>query len=137
MSQIEENLQKLGLVLPPVFVSGQLPSREGKVAYLGKVPNPVSIEQAAEAAKLAAVNGLAVLKDAIEGDWNRLVRLVRVGVFVQCDPTFDQHSKIANGASDLFAAVCGDIGRHARTTIGVAALPLNAAVEVELLAQVR
>ncbi|HTV47932.1 MAG TPA: RidA family protein [Phycisphaerae bacterium] len=154
MNSIEENLQKMGLVLPPapkpvasyvtavntgqlVFISGQLPSREGKVVYLGKVPNPVSVEQAKEAAKLAAVNALAVLKDVIDGHWDRLVRIVRVGVFVQCDPAFEQHSLVANGASDLLAAVCGEIGRHARTTIGVAALPLNAAVEVELLAQVK
>jgi enamine deaminase RidA (YjgF/YER057c/UK114 family) len=151
---IQENLQKLGIVLPPapkpvasyvtavntgelVFISGQLPSREGKVIYQGKVPNPVSIQQAQEAAKLAAINALSVLQDALQQRWDRLVRLVRVGVFVQCDPAFDQHSLIANGASDLLVAVCGDIGRHARTTIGVAALPLNAAVEVELLAQIR
>lgn len=153
MSIIDDNLKRLDIVLPAaprpvaayvpfveagglVYISGQLPSRDGKVIFTGSVPAAIDIQTAGKAARLAAVNALAVLRDAVSGDWNRLIRIVRVGVFVQSDPGFDQQSLIANGASDLLLDVFGDAGRHARAAVGASALPLNAAVEVELIAQV-
>jgi enamine deaminase RidA (YjgF/YER057c/UK114 family) len=154
MGQVDTTLQTLGIVVPPapkpvasyvpfarsgnlVYVSGQLPSRDGKVAYAGAVPTALSIEQAAEGAKLCAINALAVLKEACGGDLDRVVRIVRLGVFVQSADGFDMQPKVANGASDLMMAVFGEAGRHARAAVGTNSLPLNAAVEVEVLAEVR
>lgn len=154
MPTIDQALEKLGITLPPapkpvasyvpfvktgnlIFISGQLPSREGKVVYAGAVPTAHSIEQAAEAARLCAINALAVLKDACHGDLDRVVRIVRLGVFVQSAEGFDMQPRVANGASDLMLALFGEAGRHARAAVGTNTLPLNAAVEVELLAEVR
>jgi enamine deaminase RidA (YjgF/YER057c/UK114 family) len=154
MGNIESALARLGIILPPapkpvasyvpaarsgnlVFVSGQLPSREGKVVFAGAVPGAVTIEQGAEAAKLCAINGLAVLKDACKGDLDQVARIVRIGVFVQSADGFDGQPKVANGASDFLVAVFGEAGKHARAAVGTNALPLNAAVEVELLAELR
>jgi enamine deaminase RidA (YjgF/YER057c/UK114 family) len=97
----------------------------------------MSVEQAAEGAKLCVINGLAVLKDACGGDLDRVARIVRLGAFVQSADGFDGQSKVANGASDLMMAIFGDAGKHARAAVGTNALPLNASVEVELLAEMR
>lgn len=154
MFAIDSALQRLNLTLPPapkpvasyvpfvrsgnlVYVSGQLPSKEGKVQYIGAVPTAVSIEQAAEAARLCALNALAILKDACGGSLDQVARIIRIGVFVQSVNGFDGQSKVANGASDLLVAIFGDAGRHARAAVGTNALPLNAAVEVELLAELK
>ena len=153
MGIIDTALENLGIVLPAapkpvasyvpfvrtgnlVVVSGQLPSREGKVVYAGAVPTALSIEQGAEGAKLCVINALAVLKEACDGDLDRVVRIVRIGVFVQSADGFDMQPKVANGASDLLVAVFGEKGKHARAAVGTNALPLNAAVEVELMAEV-
>jgi enamine deaminase RidA (YjgF/YER057c/UK114 family) len=153
-SKIDETLARLGITLPPapkpvasyvpyvksgnlVFISGQLPSKEGKVLFTGAVPTTQSIEQGVEAARLCAINAIAVIKDACGGDLDKVVRIVRLGVFVQSADGFDAQPKVANGASDLMLAVFGEAGRHARAAVGTNALPLNAAVEVELLAEVR
>jgi enamine deaminase RidA (YjgF/YER057c/UK114 family) len=97
----------------------------------------MTVEQGAEAAKLCVINALAVLRDACGGDLDQVVRIVRVGVWVQCADGFDQQAKVANGASDLLVAVFGDAGKHARAAVGANALPLNTTVEVELLVQVK
>jgi enamine deaminase RidA (YjgF/YER057c/UK114 family) len=150
---VAEKLRSLGWTLPAapkpiaayvpcvragdlLFVSGQLPWREGKLLAEGKVPTAVSIELAQKAAAQCAVLGLAVVGGELAGDWGRLVRVVRVGVFVQSDDTFTEQAKVANGASDLLQQVLGEGGRHARAAVGVNALPLNATVEVEFLFQV-
>jgi len=144
-------LKALGLSLPPapkpvaayvpfvrtgnlVFVSGQLPMRDGVLAK-GSLPGHVSIEQGAEAARQAALNGIAVLADAA-GGIDRVRRIVRVGVFVCSEPGFTDQPKVANGASELLQQVFGEAGRHARAAVGNIALPLGACVEVELLAEV-
>jgi enamine deaminase RidA (YjgF/YER057c/UK114 family) len=154
MPFVDDNLKRLEIILPAapkpvaayvpyvhanglVFISGQLPSRDGKVIFTGSVPGAISVLTAKDAARLATINALAVLRDAANEDWNRVIRMVRLGVFVQSDPGFDQQPQIANGASDLLLAVFGDAGRHARAAVGASALPLNAAVEVELIAQLR
>jgi NitT/TauT family transport system substrate-binding protein len=114
-----------------VVVSGQLPIAGGKVAQTGKVGAGVSIEQGAAAARICFVNLLAQLKAATGGDLDRVKRVVRLGGFIASPPDFTQHALVMNGASDLAVAVFGEKGKHARTTIGVPALPADAAVEVE------
>ena len=153
MSNPIQKLMELGLALPEapkpvgsylpcvrtgdlVFVSGQLPTRAGTLTVKGKVGTAVTIEQAAEGAKVAALNGLAQIAAAV-GGLDKIVRIVRVGVFVNSGPGFTDQAKVANGASDFLVAVFGDAGRHARAAVGAAELPLNAAVEIELIAQVR
>ena len=147
----EQRLTQLGLALPAVaapvgsyvpctqagqllITSGQLPMREGRLIASGKVGKDVTLEQGAEAARVAALNAVAQLAAAAKGI-GRIARIVRVGVFVNSADGFTDQAKVANGASDLLVAVFGDAGRHARTSIGVNELPLNAAVEVEVTAQ--
>ncbi|WP_022720394.1 RidA family protein [Rhodopseudomonas sp. B29] len=150
---IEQKLTAQGITLPepasPVanyvgfvrtgnllVVSGQLCfDLEGKLVAKGKLGADVSIEQGAAAARACAVNLLAQLKAAL-GDLDKVVRVVRLGGFINCTPDFPDAPKVMNGASDLMVAAFGDKGRHARTTIGVASLPAHAAVEVEGLFEV-
>jgi enamine deaminase RidA (YjgF/YER057c/UK114 family) len=119
-----------------LFISGQLPVWSGKLIAEGKVPSDVNVEMARKAAAQCAVNALAIVADELGGDWSRLVRVVRIGVFVQCEVGFHDQAKVANGASELLQEVFGDAGKHARATVGVNALPLNAAVEAEFLFEV-
>jgi enamine deaminase RidA (YjgF/YER057c/UK114 family) len=114
-----------------VVVSGQIPLVDGKIAVTGKVGAGVSIEQGQHAARICFVNLLAQLKAATGGDLDRVKRVVRLGGFIASPAEFTAHAQVMNGASDLAVAVFGDKGRHARTTIGVPALPGDAAVEVE------
>jgi len=149
----EVRLKELGLSLPapavPVgsylpcvragdllFVSGQLPLRDGVLIARGKVGSAVSLEQGQEAARQAVLNGLAQVA-AEAGGLERVVRVVRVGVFVNSAAGFTEQAKVANGASDLLVGIFGEAGRHARAAVGVSDLPLDAAVEVELIVQVR
>lgn len=145
--RIEQRLKELGITLPApaapianyvpyavtgklVVISGQIPLRDGAVAYAGKVGEGVSPEDAKAAARLCFVNLLAQLK-AAAGDLDQVKRVVRLGGFIAAPPSFTQHAAVMNGASDLAVEVFGDAGRHARTTIGVPSLPADAAVEVE------
>jgi enamine deaminase RidA (YjgF/YER057c/UK114 family) len=145
---VEKKLAELGITLPkpaaPVanyvpfvrtgkllVVSGQLClGADGKLTAKGKLGAGVSIEDGTKAAQAAAVNVLAQLKAAL-GDLDKVARVVRLGGFINSAPDFVDGPKVMNGASDLMVTAFGDKGRHARTTIGVAALPLDAAVEVE------
>ena len=120
-----------------MFISGQLPMSGGKLIAEGKVPTDVSLETAQRAAAQCTVNALAIVGAELNGDWERLVRVVRIGVFVQCEPSFHDQAKVANGASELLRSVLGDAGRHARAAMGANALPLNAAVEVEFLFEIK
>ena len=154
MSSIQERLADLGIILPdpprPVasyvpaihvgsmlVVSGQLPFRDGELLSTGPVPSAVSLETAMEAARCCAINGLAVARQALDGDLERIQRVVRLGVFVQSDDRFDAQPKVANGASDLMVEVLGEAGRHARAAVGVNALPLDTTVEVEFTFEVK
>ena len=119
-----------------IFVSGQLPFADGKLLATGVVPTDVSLEQAQSAAKQCVLNGLAVVGDQIGGDWSKLVRIVRLGVFVASANGFGDQPKVANGASELLGDLLGEAGRHARAAVGVNALPLGATVEVELVVEV-
>jgi enamine deaminase RidA (YjgF/YER057c/UK114 family) len=120
-----------------LYVSGQLPWRDGKLIATGKVPSAVTIEQAQAAAAQCAILALSVLAGEINNDWERLAAVIRIGVFVQSDHDFTEQAKVANGASELLRQILGDAGRHARAAVGVNALPLNAAVEVEFLFQLK
>ena len=155
MSRIEERLAALGIVLPapvaPVanyvpyarlgpmlIVSGQLPiGPDGKLApaHTGKLGPDSAIETAREAARLCAINLIAQAKAAL-GDLDLIVKVARLGGFFAVASSFDALPQAMNGASDLMAAVFGEHGRHARTTVGVAHLPLNALAEVEALFEI-
>ncbi|WP_198376111.1 RidA family protein [Neoroseomonas rubea] len=113
-----------------VVVSGQIPLRDGAIAYTGKVGVDLTPESAKEAAALCFVNLLAQVQ-AAAGDLDQVKRVLRLGGFIAAPASFTQHAVVMNGASDLAVAVFGDAGRHARTTIGVPSLPGDAAVEVE------
>src|SRR6516164_5990533 len=150
---VEKRLSELGIVLPAtappianyvafvrtgnfMVVSGQLClDAEGKLVAKGKLGAEVPIEDGQKAARACAINLLAQIKAAV-GDLDRVVRVVRLGGFISSVPSFLDGPKVMNGASDLMVTVFGDKGRHARTTIGVAVLPLEAAVEVEGLFEV-
>jgi len=117
-----------------IITSGQIPFRDGTLSRTGKVPGDVTIEEAKSAAGVAALNALAAAAQAA-GGVDRITRILRVGVYVNSSPGFHEQPKVANGASDLLASIFGDAGRHARAAVGVAELPLNAVVEVEILAE--
>lgn len=151
--RIDARLAELNLALPtasvpaanyvPVvisgnmaFVSGQVPVLQGELKYLGKVGVDLSVEQGQQAARLCALNIIAQLKNALGGDLDRVRRCVKVGGFVNCDAGYGDQPKVINGASDLFVAVFGDAGRHARFAVGTNALPFNVAVEVEAVFEI-
>ena len=151
MGRIEDRLIELGHplpdVVPPVaayvpavvtgnhvFTAGQLPMVQGKLVATGKVPTDVSPEQAKELAQISALNALAAVKYAI-GDLDRVTRVVKVSGFIASTADFTGHPAINNGASEFLGQVFGDAGIHARTTVGVSALPLDAPVEVELIVE--
>jgi enamine deaminase RidA (YjgF/YER057c/UK114 family) len=145
---IERRLAELGITLPTpaapianyvpyvqagalLMVSGQLClDPGGKLVAKGKLGNGVTVEQGQSAARACAINLIAQVKAAV-GDLDRVARVVRLGGFINSDPEFLDGPKVMNGASDLMVAVFGNNGRHARTTVGVAVLPADAAVEVE------
>ncbi len=152
-SLIDAKLAELGITIPApmapvanyvpyvvtgrlVMVSGQVPAVDGKITVTGKLGGTVSIEQGQQAAQRCFINVLAHLKTACDGRLDRVRRVVRLGGFIACTPEFDQQARVMNGASDLAVAVFGEAGRHARTTIGVAALPLDVPVEVEGLFEI-
>ena len=144
-------LAELGLTLPKVaapvasyvpavqsgnlvYVSGQLPFVDGKLPQVGKVGAEVSVEEATALARLCALNALAAI-EALVG-LGRIVKIVKLGGFVASAPGFTAQPAVINGASDLFAAVLGEQGRHARAAVGVSELPLGSPVEVEVIAEV-
>lgn len=150
---IEKRLADMGLSLPEaaapaanyvpfqisgsqLFISGQLPINAGIIEVKGRLGDDVSLEQGQKAARQCAVNLLAQAKAALGGDLTRITRCIRIGVFVSSTPDFYDHHLVANGASDLIAEVLGAAGIHARAAVGVAALPLNAAVEADALFEI-
>ena len=120
-----------------VYISGQLPMKDGALLATGPVPSACSMELAVAAARQCVLNGLAVLGDQIGGDFSRVVRVVRVGAFVQSDHGWTEQPKVANGGSELLQQLFGEAGRHARAAVGTNALPLGASVEIEMLVEVR
>ncbi|MEV7358581.1 RidA family protein [Kitasatospora sp. NPDC059811] len=153
MSKVEAKLADLGLTLPPVaapvaayvpalrsgefvFTSGQLPVVGGKLPSTGKVGAEVSPEEAKELAQTCALNALAAIKSVI-GDLDQIERVVKVVGFVASAPDFTGQPGVINGASELLGKVLGEAGVHARSAVGVAVLPLDAPVEVELQVRVK
>ncbi len=151
MGRIEDRLKSLGLELPEpplprgsykaavlsgnhVYVSGQLPLADGRLLYRGKVGSDLSVEEGAEAARVAALNTLAVL-DWCVGGLGRIRRIVKVTGYVASAAGFTEQARVMDGASKLYVDVLGDAGRHARVAVGVAELPLDAPVEIELVAE--
>jgi enamine deaminase RidA (YjgF/YER057c/UK114 family) len=154
MPDLDAMLANLGLTLPPLvkpiaayipavrsgnllFISGQVPQRDGKPTHTGPIPSKTTIEQGQDAARQCVLQALAVVKDHLNGDWSRLVRVVRVGAFIQSDSGFGDQPKVANGASELLQQLLGEAGQHARAAIGTNALPRDASVEIEFLFEVR
>jgi enamine deaminase RidA (YjgF/YER057c/UK114 family) len=120
-----------------LFLSGQICQWNGERRFIGKLGAEISLEQGKEAAKLCGLNLLAQAKRALDGDLDRVVRVVRLGGFVNAEPGFGEQPQVVNGASDLMVAVFGDGGRHARTAVGVGSLPGGAAVEIDAVLEVR
>lgn len=146
-----ERLAQLGLELPPVvppagvyvpavrtgsyvYTSGQVPLVDGELAVTGRVGIDVSLDDAKQAARICALNALAAVASIVDID--EVKRVVKVVGFVNSDPDFSSQPQVVNGASELLGAVFGEAGQHARSAIGVAALPLGAPVEVEIVVEV-
>jgi enamine deaminase RidA (YjgF/YER057c/UK114 family) len=153
MSQIEDRLSALGIVLPQpaapvanyvpfvragdlVHISGQVSSDAGG-GIRGVVGADVDLERAKAAARLCGINLIAQMKAACDGDLSRVVRVVKLAGFVQAGPEFFEIPQVVNGCSDLMVEAFGDAGRHARSAVGVYRLPLNFAVEVDAVVQLR
>lgn len=148
---LTSRLADLGIVLPQVtapvasyvsavvagsfvYISGQLPMRDGAVVK-GHLGHGVSIEEGQQAAQLCALGILAQLNAALDGDLDRVARCVKLTGFVACTADFTDHPKVINGASEFMLQAMGDAGKHARAAVGVASLPLGACVEVEAVFQ--
>jgi len=151
MSRIEARLAELGLTLPAaaapaanyvpfvrsgatLYLSGQLPSKDGKLAHLGRLGEDVTIEDGYQAARLCGINLIAQIK-AATGDLDRVRRIVRLGGFVNSTGQFTDQPKVVNGASDLMVEVFGDAGRHARSAVACPSLPFGVAVEVDAVVE--
>jgi enamine deaminase RidA (YjgF/YER057c/UK114 family) len=145
---IERRLRELGIELPTaaapaanyvpfivarsvVYCAGQLPVWNGEIRYSGRLGEGVSLEEGQAAARLCALNLVAQVKAACDGDLDRVMRVLRLGVFVNSADAFIEQPRVANGASDLMVEVFGEAGRHARSAVGVNVLPLGVAVEVD------
>jgi enamine deaminase RidA (YjgF/YER057c/UK114 family) len=115
-----------------IYVSGQIPMRDGKMLAVGQVPSRCSMDDAKAAARQCVIGALAAV-NALPGGVDQITGVARVGVFVSCDASFTQHPAVANGASEFLIELLGDAGRHARAAVGAPSLPLDAAVEVEFV----
>lgn len=148
----EQRLKELGLTLPappkPVanyvpavrvgdllFLSGVLPSRDGQLVMTGKLGHTLSIEQGVEAARVAVLNALAIIRNEL-GSLDRVKHIVKMVGHIASAPGFHEQPQVLNGASDFLVALFGDAGRHARVAVGAAELPREAPVEIELIVQV-
>jgi len=149
---IKEKLDTLGIKLPTppkpagsyipvvrtgnlVFVSGQIPIKDGKILYSGKVTKDLSIEDAQKGARLCAINALAQLNSEF-GNLENISKIVRVSGFVNSPPEFTEQPKVINGASDLLFEIFEEKGQHTRIAVGVSSLPLNSAVEIDLIVEI-
>jgi len=150
---VEQKLAELGIKIPTpaapvanyvpyvvtgnlVSISGQIPFHNGELAFVGKVNDDVSEEDARAAARICALNIIAQIKAACDGDLNRVKRVVKLGGFVNGTDSFGSQPQIINAASDLMVEVFGDIGRHSRSAVGVNGLPLNVPVEIDALVEI-
>jgi enamine deaminase RidA (YjgF/YER057c/UK114 family) len=152
LSKIEQQINRLGIVLPDapkpvaayipakqtgnlVFTAGQLPMVKDELISKGLLGQDVEIDEANKAARICTLNALAAIKGVI-GDLDRIKQIVRVVGYVASVPTFTQQPAVVNGASELLLEIFGENGKHARSAVGMAVLPLNASVEIELTVEV-
>jgi enamine deaminase RidA (YjgF/YER057c/UK114 family) len=152
MGEMEIKLEKMGIVLPEipkpvaayipakqtgnlVFTAGQLPMVQGELISKGLLGQDVEIEAANKAARICTLNALAAIKGVI-GDLDRINQIVRVVGYVASVPSFTQQPAVVNGASELLLEIFGEKGKHARSAVGMAVLPLNASVEIELTVEI-
>lgn len=119
-----------------LFVSGQIPIVDGKPGFLGRLGDELGVDDGVAAARVCALALIAQARAALDGNLDRITRVVKLTGFVAATPEFTDHPKVVNGASDLFAEVFGDAGRHARAAVGMASLPLGVAVEVEAILEI-
>lgn len=153
-AEIDARLEKLGITLPVaaapaanyvpfvqtgnlLHISGQLPMEDGKLALTGQLGAGVTTAEGQRAAELCAVNILAQASAALAGDLSRIVRILRINCAVSSTPDFYEQHLVANGASNLLVGVLGDAGKHSRVAVGMAALPLNASVEIDAVMEVK
>ncbi len=153
MSKITERISELGLTIPiapnpvanyvPAIIvgtelrtSGQIPIVDGELQFQGPVPSEQTIEQAVDAAKVCGLNAIAVAAGALDGDLERIQRVIQLRVFIASDAGFKGHSIVANGVSDLMVEIFGDAGKHIRVAMGSIGLPLGATVEVEAVFEI-
>lgn len=151
---LAHRVQQLGLSLPTpsqpianyvnhvvsqnqLFISGQIPLQDGKPAFIGRLGESISDDEGANAAELAALGLLAQLSDALNDDLSKLVRIIRLGVFIASAPDFQRQGVVANGASNLLVNALGEKGRHVRTAVGVSSLPGGVAVEIDAIFELR
>ena len=150
---IADRLRELGIDLPDapapvgayvawirtgnlIITSGQLPWQDGEILHAGRLGAEVTDEQGYEAARLAAINAIAQLRDAVDGDLDQVKRIVRLEGYVHCVAGYRGHPQALNGASDLLVEVFGEKGKHTRTALGIADMPLNAPLQLVLWAEV-
>ncbi len=150
--QIDARLEELGIEVPQpavpvanyvgyvvtgnlIFVSGQVPVEGGEFKFKGKLGAEISVEDGQAAARLCGINIIAQLKQALDGDLDRVTRIVKLGGFVNSTPDFVQQPQVVNGVSDLMVEVFGDKGRHARAAVSAGSLPIGVAVEVDAVVE--
>jgi len=120
-----------------LYVSGQAPSKDGSLIYIGKVGEEITEEDGIKAAELCCINIVAALKSAISGDWDKLDGFIKLGGFVNCNTNFANHPQIINGASNLLVKIFGEQGKHSRFAVGSNSLPMNISVEIEAIIKLR
>jgi len=150
---IEEKIKELGYTLPEiakplaayipairtgefVYTSGQVPLVDGKLKYEGKIGTDLTLEEGQKAAIVCALNGLSAIKEVV-GNLDNIEQIIKVTVFVSSANGFTDQPKVANGASELLGNIFGDAGIHARSAVGVSELPINSAVEIEMIVKVK
>ncbi len=150
---VEDKIKELGCILPEtpkplaayipaiktgdyVYTSGQVPFAEGELKYAGKIGFDLSIEEGQKAAELCALNALSAIKSVI-GDLNKIEQIIKVTVFVNSADAFTDQPKVANGASEFLGKIFGEAGKHVRSAVGVNELPVDSAVEIEMIVKVK
>ena len=154
MHVFEENIKQLGIEIPDmpnalanyvpykisdsiVYVSGQAPVMNGELIYKGKVGNDITIDDGIKAAELCCINIISILKESIDGDWDRLDNFLKLGGFVNCNSDFFDQPQIINGASDLLVNIFGEQGKHSRFAVGSNSLPMNISVEIDAIIKIK
>ena len=154
MHVFEKNIKDLDLIIPVtaiplanyvpfkiidnfLYISGQTPSKNGKIIFKGKVGSDISEEEGIKAAELCCVNIIAALQNAINSNWEHLDKFVKIGGFVNCNSDFINHPKIINGASNLLVKIFGERGKHTRFAVGSNSLPMNSSVEIDAIIKLR